>query len=211
MWVWITTLPTPIAQGSIVRSPAARAATTTVKAKKGSTSALGCQTSNSSSLPMANCRRAVPSATAAIASTPRLRRATSTASELDATLTSMTPTASPTHGPSTRTGRASRSKYSGPGLLTSSPRGSDAEVHDPSNGLCRVPTSIARTSRIPLSPSGCHPRSSARTVATTIGVSAATSAAATAHQARCRDGVAEPVASWSLLASGTPTSVVTGR
>jgi len=94
----------------MARSPPASATATTSSAIIGSTSALGCHTSNSSSLPMAHCSPTTAAATASIARTPPTRRATATASVAAAMLTSITPTASPTHGPSSLTGSARASK-----------------------------------------------------------------------------------------------------
>ena len=134
MWVCTTRLPTPATQGAIARSPAASAADTTRKAKKGRTAALAGHTSNSNSLPRASWSPATATATASIVSVPPIRRAATTASDDAAMLTSIAPTARPTHGPSRRTAGAIASKYRGPGLLTCSPTTSDADVHIPSSG-----------------------------------------------------------------------------
>ena len=160
---------------------------------------------------MANWRPTTTTPTASIDSRPATLRATTTASVEDAMLTSITPTASPTQGPSSRTQGASRSEYTGPGLFTFSPTDSDADVHDPSSGWCDVPTSRARTSRIPLSPTGCQPLARARTVATTIGTLTATrSTASRARPARVGAGAsAGSAASGSAPVLASLRSVVT--
>lgn len=76
--------------------------------------------------------------------------------------------------PPMSTGSASRSNCSGPGLFTSLPIATDAEVHTPSSGLCSVNTSAARRPKKALSLIALQPPATARTVATTTGATAAT-------------------------------------
>src|SRR5262245_24267750 len=85
-----------------------------------------------------------------------------------AQLSSSTPMASPGELNSF-TGIESRSKYSGPGLLTFVFVLCDADVHVPSSGKCWLNTSRERNSKYALSPIGIQPRLSARTVALTNG------------------------------------------
>src|SRR5262245_22442760 len=111
---------------------------------------------------------------ATTAGAPARRRATAAMPRIDATLSSPTPTASPAWGPPMRTGSASRSNCSGPGLFTSLPISTDAEVHTPSSGWCSVKTSAARRPKNALSLIALQPPATARAVATTTGATAAT-------------------------------------
>ncbi len=176
-WVWTRRLAMPTMNGLIQRSPAANPQHITSSAQNGRISAWGCHASKSSSLPIDHASPADRAVTRTRARPPPARCAAHAAPTMAAMLATMTPTANPTLGPPMRTKGARTSNHSGPGLLMFRPAVSDADVHVPRNGWFAVATSSARSRISPLSPIATHPRVRVRTVATTSGVIAITTAA----------------------------------
>ena len=165
----------------MITSPQATAIVSATNAQNGSSRACGCQMSISSSLPIDHVSAATSSSIQRSVRQPPTRAPTSAVPSAAAALIVPTPIAvavpMPNARPNVHMNGASRSGYSGPGLLTSMPSANEADVHDPSNGLCDVPTSSARIASSAASPIGNQPCTSARTTATTIGSNTAARAA----------------------------------
>jgi hypothetical protein len=151
--------------------------------------AWGCHGSNSSSLPIAQHSAEATTMASAPSRSPPRRRATSAMPITDSALMSVAPMASPAPSGNRVAGTARRSKYTGPGLFTWMPEASECEVPVPSSGRCSLNTSRARMAKKALSPMGRQPRSTARTSATTSGISPTTTEAAKSRVERVEDRV----------------------